>query len=210
MSENLSPIGALRVDGHGLSTEVLPPVEMPDHRDLPQHHPAVWHGEPIRSSEQVWAASGPGEVTVLHPDGRLGKHGDHGLPVSGLQQIHIVSLHYRTELCCRKHKLNKQTTTCIKTTRRREVSWDSQVFPSQAPPGCRSHRCRWSRLNLHPASCLPAPPSPWKPDRPAQSRPSADQAGCASRLHRGTSRQRRGSPSALMVDLQNNKEMINC
>lgn len=80
----LLPVCVLGMYGHGLAAEVLAPVEMPDHRDLPQNHPALGHWEAAGGSEQVRAPSGPREVTLLHPDGPLREHRHHGLPVSGL------------------------------------------------------------------------------------------------------------------------------
>jgi len=142
------PVCALCMYGHRLAAKVLAPVEMPHHRDLPQHHPALWHREATRRSEQVWAASRPGEVTVLDPDGTLGQHRHYGLPVSGLQG----------HTCCqRKFELTGKKEANKKDSRSTRARWHSQVCPCQEPPGCRNHHCRWSPLSLHPISYQPEP-----------------------------------------------------
>lgn len=75
------PVCMLGMYKHGFAAEVLAPVEVPDHRDLPQHHPALRHWKTAGGSEQVGAASRPGEVAVLHSDGPRGQHGHHRLPI---------------------------------------------------------------------------------------------------------------------------------
>lgn len=47
------PVCVLGMYGHRLAAKVFAPVEMPDHRDLPQHHSALRHWEAAGGSEQV-------------------------------------------------------------------------------------------------------------------------------------------------------------
>lgn len=74
---------------HGLAAKVLASIEMPDHRDFPQHHPALRDWEVTGGTEQVRASPWPGEVAVFHLDGPRGKHCDYRLPIFWLQQINV-------------------------------------------------------------------------------------------------------------------------
>lgn len=47
------PVCMMGVYRHGFAAKVLASVEMPDHRDLPQHHPALRHREAAGGSEKV-------------------------------------------------------------------------------------------------------------------------------------------------------------
>lgn len=81
------PVCMLGMYGHGLAAKVLASIEMPDHRDFPQHHPALRDWEVTGGTKQVRASPWPGEVAVLQLDGPRRKHCDYGLPVFRLQQI---------------------------------------------------------------------------------------------------------------------------
>lgn len=79
----------------------------------------------------------------------------------------------------------------------------SQGCPCRELPGYRSRHCRWSPRSLPLTSYLPAPLSLWQPARQA---PPEGQRGRALRLHRGTGRRRRGSFSALKVNLDESRQ----
>lgn len=78
-----------------VGAKVPAPIEVPDERDLPQHHTAGRHGEVGRRPQQVRAAQGPREVPVLHDDGAWMQLCHHRLPISGLWGGGRVNLHAR-------------------------------------------------------------------------------------------------------------------
>lgn len=83
------PMCMLGMYGHGPAAKVLASIEVPDHGDFPQHHPALRDWEVTGGTKQVRASPWPGEVAVLHLDGPRGEHCDHRLPIFWLQQINV-------------------------------------------------------------------------------------------------------------------------
>lgn len=75
------PVCMLGMYRQRLAAKVFASIDMPDHRDFPQNHPALRHWETTGGTQQIGTASGPGEVAVLHLDGPGGQHCDHRLPI---------------------------------------------------------------------------------------------------------------------------------
>ena len=85
MSPACLPVAVLPVAGDRPAPEVFAPVEVPDHRHLPEDDPALGHGEAGGGAQEVRTAPGSGEVIVTDLDGPGAKHLHHRLPVSGLR-----------------------------------------------------------------------------------------------------------------------------